>query len=90
MKGRKGTLGKPLYKCGDTVSFDFGFSGSDKTVRLTGKVCIVDAYGTFEQNEEPSYDVEAPYLDENMELSTKTALYKHLRESFIIPPKGED
>lgn len=56
----------PTYKEGDVVKFKC----DDK--EITGKVYIVDAYGTFEQHEEPSYDV----LCEE-----KNVLYKHIRES---------
>jgi len=44
---------------------------------LTGKVYIVDPYGTFEQNEEPSYDV----MVENYKGSGQACLVKHIRES---------
>lgn len=45
-------LGKPKYKREDKVKFPC--RGTEKI----GKVYIVDANGTFEQQEEPSYDIQ--------------------------------
>ena len=80
-------LGKPKYKLGDTVSFRY--KPGNELVQLknlkdeyivTGSVYIVDAYGTFEQNEEPSYDV----MVVSGELPIGyPCLFKHLRESGI-------
>ena len=64
-----GTLGKPKYKYEDTVTF--ALDGKEKT----GTVFIVDAFGTFDQNIEPSYDILVQ--EENI-------LYKHIRETFVI------
>ena len=44
-----------------------------------GVVEIVDAYGTFEQHDEPSYDV---FIKE------ENCLYKHILESRILPCEG--
>lgn len=60
----------PKYKKGDVVKFEF-FSDRDP---LEGMIEIVDRFGTFEQNEEPSYDV---YRFED------NTLYKHVRESLV-------
>ena len=57
----------PKYERGDVVRFEFGEAGV-----LEGMVEIVDRYGTFDQNEEPSYDL---YRFED------NTLYKHVRES---------
>lgn len=62
-------VGQPKYKWRDCVRFEIG----DK--RLEGVIEIVDAWGTFEQNEEPSYDILCK--EEN-------CLYKHILESEII------
>ena len=62
-------IGKPLYKLGQCV--EFVCNG----ITYTGRIEIVDAYGTFGQNEEPSYDIFAE--DENL-------FCKHIRESDII------
>lgn len=72
-------IGKPKYKVGDRVSFKIKDDGKDFIV--SGKVYIVDAYGTFEQNEEPSYDVwaEESHYDED-----SSCLYKHVRESSLL------
>ena len=43
--------GKPKYKIGDNVSFIF----NDE--KLSGTVFIVDAYGTFEDPTDVSYDI---------------------------------
>lgn len=58
---------KPDFKCGDTVKFPW--RGEVKT----GQVYIVDEYGTFEQWEEPSYDI----------MVEDEGLYKHVRESWV-------
>ena len=59
----------PKYKIGDIVLF--------KTDGETheGKIWLVDTFGTFEQNYEPSYDIENKM--ENM-------VYKHILQSQII------
>lgn len=66
-------IGHPKYKRDDVVSFKF------RNEIKTGTICIVDSYGTFEQNEEPSYDIINE--EENM-------LYKHVRESGVIGYAG--
>lgn len=60
---------KPDYTYGDKVQFNF----QDKV--LEGFVEIVDAYGTFDQSEKPSYDIM---------VEEENCLYKHVRESCII------
>lgn len=59
---------KPKYRYGDSVIFQYGEEV------LVGKVYIVDAFGTIEQNDEPSYDI---FVREN------GILHKHIRESSI-------
>ena len=61
---------KPRYSLNDVVSFEYYGK------RLSGKISVVDAFGTFEQHEEPSYDI---LVDDE---SSRT-LYKHVRESWI-------
>lgn len=63
-------LGKPKYRYGETVTFTF--KGENKL----GYVYVVDAYGTFEQSEEPSYDI-------MVENENEHCLYKHFRESVV-------
>ena len=62
-------LGKPKYRRNDQVNFEW--KGSMKT----GKIWIVDSYGTFFQKEEPSYDI--------MVEGDAPGLYKHVPESMI-------
>ena len=63
-------IGKPKYTYGDQLEFKWN-NESNKV----GIVEIVDSYGTFGQNEEPSYDI---YVVEN------NTLYKHIRESEVV------
>ncbi|MBQ4165344.1 MAG: DUF1653 domain-containing protein [Oscillospiraceae bacterium] len=65
--------GRPMYKHGDNVRFEW-----NNGVIKAGIIKIVDSFGTFEQREEPSYD-----LSVSDELSEHT-LYKHVRESDIL------
>ena len=62
-------IGQPKYQLRNRVRFMF------RDEELEGIIRIVDAWGTFEQNEEPSYDI----LCEK-----KNCLYKHVLESEII------
>ena len=65
-------LGKPKFKLGDSVKFllDGNWVG--------GTVYIVDSFGTFEQNSEPSYDIMA-------QRNGEPCLFKHLPESSVQP-----
>lgn len=65
---------KPDFNRGDIV--EFAWSSEIKV----GEVYIVDEDGTFEQWEEPSYDIMVP--DEG--------LYKHIRESCVRMPAEND
>lgn len=66
-------LGSPKYKYGDRVKFVYT-DIDDRSMETEGYVAIVDPYGTFFQDEEPSYDV---YINVAGEL----ILVKHIRES---------
>ena len=70
-------IGHPMYRHGDIVTFML-WNGEV----VTGKIMVVDACGTFEQSEEPSYDIQS---------EEKKCLYKHILESEIIrrEQKGE-
>lgn len=57
------------YHQQDLVMFLF------QTELKVGTIWIVDAYGTFEQNEEASYDI---YVEE------ENCLYKHIRQSDVF------
>ena len=63
--------GKPKYKLGDVVKFSLN------GIVKTGEVYIVDAYGTFEDPSDASYDV----LVENDE---ERCLYKHISERYVL------
>ena len=67
-------LGTPKFKQQDLVSFHFEIEGEIQ--RINGVIYVVDAYGTSEQNEEPSYDIEAFFRGE-------VILFKHIRESQV-------
>ncbi len=69
----KHIAGKPRYARGDSVRFLWN-GGEEKQ----GVVEIVDEWGTFEQSEEPSYDILLTAEDDEQ------WLYKHVRESWII------
>lgn len=64
-------MNAPKYDYDDIVTFEI----DGKTIH--GSIYIIDAYGTFEQNEEPSYDI---YVKED---TGYNCLYKHIRESWI-------
>ena len=70
---------KTLFTYGDLVQFDFESDG--QVQKITGTVEIIDKYGTFEQNEEPSYDI---YRKEN------NTLYKHIRQSELKKAETKD
>ena len=65
----KRTMPAVMYDYDDEVTFKI----CDNI--KTGTIIVVDKYGTFEQNEEPSYDILVK--DENV-------LYKHIRQSWIV------
>ncbi len=62
-------LEKPIYKLGGRVVFNCNKKQN------TGVIRIIDAYGTFMQDEEVSYDI---YVEE------ENMLYKHILERNII------
>ena len=66
---RTPVLGRPRFRHGEYVVFKWRES------EKCGKVSVVDPFGTFEQNEEPSYDV---YIEE------ENCLYKHIVESDVV------
>ena len=74
----KGVPGKPACKEGELVGFYLIPYGEKDEQFFKGTVEIIDKYGTFEQNEEPSYDI----LVENFNEKGPT-LVKHVRESEI-------
>ena len=60
---------KVKFKRNDLVVFKIGDD------EKCGMIQIVDAYGTFEQEDEPSYDI---CVEE------ENCIYKHIRETAII------
>ena len=65
-------IGEPKYRKNQNVKFTI----CGKTIK--GKIHIIDKYGTFEQNDEVSYDI---FSEED------NCLYKHIPESMVR--KGE-
>lgn len=68
-------LGKPKFKCGDKVKFYIN------NQLVIGQVYIIDAYGTFEQNREVSYDI----MVSASALNNTPTLFKHIIETAIEP-----
>ena len=73
-------LGKPKYKAGEEVCLVWG---KDKNQEAKGRICIIDAYGTWEQQKEVSYDI----LGSKSEEPNKRILFKHIKESEIVSIK---
>lgn len=71
-------IGKPKFKRDDKVKFNISYK--DKNYILFGTIYIIDAYGTFEQNEEVSYDIMVEEGDFPTEFP---CLFKHVRESKV-------
>lgn len=65
----KAKPGKPRYELSEHVMFELNGK------LFTGRIVIVDAFGTFEQSEEPSYDIFS---------EKENILYKHVRESQVV------
>lgn len=65
-------VGRPIYKKGEFVSFDFD-NGKEKT-EMYGRIAVIDAYGTLGQSREVSYDIQA----------SDGVLYKHIPESDVF------
>lgn len=64
------------YKRGDIVRFHISHSNPKYDGTHTGTVEIVDRYGTFNQCEEPSYDI--------LVGGKHGLLYKHIRQSSVL------
>ena len=73
---------KPAFKHGQVVKFRL--HEGDWVSEVIGTVEIVDEFGTFEQNVEPSYDVlvRDAYTDQFY-------LYKHLRQHDLTAVKWD-
>jgi hypothetical protein len=64
------------YERGDTVRFHISHSNPKYNGAHTGTVEIVDRYGTFDQCEDPSYDI--------LVGGEHGLLYKHVRQSKVL------
>ena len=60
---------KTIYKEGQIVKFKIN------NIIKEGIILIVDKYGTFEQNKEPSYDIM---------VTEENTMYKHIIQSMIV------
>ena len=69
-------LGRPKFKYEDEVRFTFNGS------QFIGKVYVVDAYGTFEQNKEVSYDIMVEHFPTP---DGEPCLIKHIVETDLEP-----
>lgn len=69
--------GKPVFDYEDKVGFYLTPYGETEQKFFVGKVYIIDRWGTFEQNEEPSYDI----MVENYNGTGRDCLVKHIRQS---------
>ena len=67
-------LGKPKYNYGDIVKFTIGEE------EYTGKVYIIDAWGTFFDDSDVSYDIMVGDEENDPE---HACLFKHIRENFV-------
>ena len=70
-------LGNPKFKVNDRVKFRIIVNGVKE--EMEGVVAIVNSYGTFFQNEEPSYDIMVEHF-----LGGEKTLVKHIRESDVV------
>lgn len=71
-------VGKPKYKIDDVVSFKL--KDEDREYILTGKVYVVDRYGTFFDDSDVSYDIMVDSGDYPM---SYPCLFKHIREDGV-------
>ena len=85
-------IGEPKFKVGDRVWFTAdGMVASNNEDRLANEfkrpvatVAIVDALGTFEQHDEPSYDLWLEQTDGSK------LMWKHIRQSELEAVAGAD
>lgn len=68
-------VGRPKYNPGEMVMWNIEEEG--ETYECYGRIRIVDAYGTFGQSREVSYDIEGP----NYRNPDEKICYKHIVES---------
>lgn len=65
--------GKPKFKIGDNVQFILDNEG------FHGKIYIVDAYGTFDNPSDVSYDI----MVEDWGPKKEECLFKHIPEKIV-------
>ena len=74
--------GNPKYKRGQMVRFTFWSARYPHPVTQVGRVDIIDAFGTFDDPSDVSYDI----LVENEE---ENCLYKHITEALVQAAEEE-
>lgn len=67
-------LGHPEYKYGEEVMFDCNGQS------LKGRIYIIDAYGTFFDNSDVSYDI---MVENSPRYNNAKCLYKHINEKYV-------
>lgn len=67
-------LGKPKYKYEETVEFDMD------GLTIAGKVHVIDAYGTFFDCSDVSYDI---MVEHSPHYDGQPCLYKHIGEKCV-------
>lgn len=72
-------LGNPKYDYDEVVKFKITTKELGE-VECEGTIYIIDAYGTFEQNEEVSYDI---MVEHSPHFDNEPCLYKHIIESEV-------
>lgn len=79
-------MNKPKYKRGDVVEFIVIICDDKRAYDTTqvGTIEIVDRFGTFEQNIEPSYDI----MVDNWVGSGEKMFCKHVVESLVLNKIG--
>lgn len=70
---------KPMYNVNDMVIFK---TGNNEKSTYTGQIKIINRFGTFFQDEEPSYDIFVENYSSNKD--NPRSFVKHVRESLII------
>ena len=80
--------GQPYFKYEDKVGFYLTPYKETEQKFFVGKVYIIDKWGTFGQNDEPSYDI----MVEDYNGTGQPCLVKHVRQSscYILENNNED
>ena len=66
--------GKPKFKYGDSVKFTVTIDGVE--TEFIGTIYIVDAYGTFFDSSDVSYDIMSTFKG-------RETLFKHISEKYV-------